>query len=146
MEHHLVLRVVAKVLIPPIILYGLYVQFHGEYGPGGGFQAGVIIAAAFILYGLIFGLNDLCRAIPLSALRASLAIGALIFIGTGFVTLALGGRFLDYAVLYEHDFKEAQVIGIIVVELGVGIAVAAAISSIYIAFAGRTPAIRDEDW
>ena len=51
-----VIRVIAKLLIPFIVLFALYVQFHGDYGPGGGFQAGVILASALILYGLVFGL------------------------------------------------------------------------------------------
>ena len=55
MDSYLVLRVVAKLLMPFILIYGLYVQFHGDFGPGGGFQAGVIFAAGFILYALIFG-------------------------------------------------------------------------------------------
>ena len=55
MERHKILRVVTKLLVPPILLFALYVQFHGDYGPGGGFQAGVIFGAGFILYGLIFG-------------------------------------------------------------------------------------------
>ena len=54
-----ILRVISKTLFAPIILYGLYVQFHGDFGPGGGFQAGVIIAAAFILYGMVFSLEEL---------------------------------------------------------------------------------------
>ena len=58
MRRDLVLRVVAKLLIPFILLFALYVQFHGDFGPGGGFQAGVIIAAAIIFYALIFGLAD----------------------------------------------------------------------------------------
>jgi len=49
-----VFKIVSKILFGPIIIYGLYVQFHGDYGPGGGFQAGVIVAAAFILYSIIF--------------------------------------------------------------------------------------------
>ena len=52
MSDYLVLRVIAKLLIPFILLFGFYVQMHGDYGPGGGFQAGVIVAAAFILYAL----------------------------------------------------------------------------------------------
>ena len=56
MRYDLILRVVAKLLIPFILLFALYVQFHGDFGPGGGFQAGVILAAAVIFYGLIFGL------------------------------------------------------------------------------------------
>ncbi|MFB3150500.1 MAG: MnhB domain-containing protein, partial [Alphaproteobacteria bacterium] len=64
MNQHLVLRVVAKMLIPPILLFALYVQFHGDFGPGGGFQAGVIFAAAFILYALVFGLETARRVVP----------------------------------------------------------------------------------
>ena len=57
MQDDPVIRVIAKVLIPAIMLYALYVQFHGDYSPGGGFQAGVIFAAAFVLNAVIFGLN-----------------------------------------------------------------------------------------
>ena len=58
MSLDLILRVVAKLLMPFILLFALYVQFHGDFGPGGGFQAGVILAAAVIFYALIFGLHD----------------------------------------------------------------------------------------
>ena len=57
MRHHLILRVVTKFLLGVIFLFALYVQFHGEYSPGGGFQAGVIMAIGFIVYGLIFSLK-----------------------------------------------------------------------------------------
>ncbi|MDX1657000.1 MAG: MnhB domain-containing protein, partial [Candidatus Competibacteraceae bacterium] len=66
MKHHLVLRVLAKLLLPQILLFALYVQFHGDYGPGGGFQAGVIFAAGFVLYTLIYGLDHARRVVPLS--------------------------------------------------------------------------------
>ena len=64
MKHHRVLRIVSKLLIPFIMLFALYVQFHGDFGPGGGFQAGVILASAFILYGLIFGLENARKVAP----------------------------------------------------------------------------------
>ena len=55
MKQQTILRIVSKLLIPYILLFALYVQFHGDFGPGGGFQAGVIFAAGFILYALVFG-------------------------------------------------------------------------------------------
>jgi multicomponent Na+:H+ antiporter subunit B len=55
LKHYLIPRMVGRLLIPFIVLFGLYVQFHGEYGPGGGFQAGALIAAGMILYSLLEG-------------------------------------------------------------------------------------------
>ena len=69
MRRHLILRVVSKLLIPFLLLFALYVQFHGDYGPGGGFQAGVVVAAAFVLYALIFGLKQAQRVVPPSLLE-----------------------------------------------------------------------------
>ena len=57
MHNNPILRISTKILFAPIILFGLYVQFHGDFGPGGGFQAGVIVASAFILYSLVFGIE-----------------------------------------------------------------------------------------
>ena len=62
--HHLILRVVTKLLVGTIILFALYVQFHGDFSPGGGFQAGVIMAVAFILYGIVFSLEAAKKVFP----------------------------------------------------------------------------------
>lgn len=131
-----ILRVVSKLLIPTIMLFALYVQFHGDFGPGGGFQAGVIMAAAFILYALIFDVETARRAAPPWALRSLLATGVLLYAGVGVATLLMGGNYLDYNVL-AHDPLHGQHLGIFLVELGVGITVAAAMVSIYLTFAGR---------
>ncbi len=136
MREHLILRLVSKFLIPFIILFGFYVQFHGDYGPGGGFQAGVIIAAGCILYGLVFGLEPLRQAIPQSLVTALVALGLTIFAGTGFMTMMLGGKYLDYQWL-AHDPVHGHHYGILIVELGVGITVSATMLTIYYAFAGR---------
>lgn len=136
MKHHIILRIGAQFLIPPILLFALYVQFHGDYGPGGGFQAGVIFAAGFILYGLVFGLAELRRVAPLRIVTKLMAIGWLIYIGAGYAGLALGGNYLDYNVLM-HDRIEGQHLGIFMVELGVGITVASTMLAIYQCFAGR---------
>ncbi len=136
MSHHLVVRVVSKLLIPFILLFGLYVQFHGDFGPGGGFQAGVIFAAAFILYALVYGLNNARRVLPEQWVRIGAALGVIIFIGTGYVSLFLGYNFLDYDAL-AHDPVHGQHYGIFAVEFGVGLTVASVMVAIFFAFAGR---------
>jgi multicomponent Na+:H+ antiporter subunit B len=132
-----ILRVVAKLLVPLILLFALYVQFHGDYGPGGGFQAGVIFGAGFILYGLIFGVTAVRRVARRRLIESLVAIGVLIFAGTGVATMLWGGNFLEYAAFNEHHPAHGQHIGILLIELGVGITVAAVIISIFFTFAGR---------
>ena len=136
MRDNPVLRVVAKIVVPAIFLFALYVQFHGDYGPGGGFQAGVIFAAGLILYGLIFGTESIRRLISTRVLRALIAAGLLLFAGVGFLSLLMGSGFLDYDV-FGQDPRSGQHLGIFLVELGVGITVAAVMVTIFIAFAGR---------
>lgn len=136
MNHHLVLRVIAKMLIPYILLFALYVQFHGDYGPGGGFQAGVIFASAFILYALVFGVENARKVTPDWAVRVGIAGGGLLYGGTGLVAMFRGGNFLDYSAL-KADPVAGQHLGILVIELGVGITVAAVMMAIFFAFAGR---------
>jgi multicomponent Na+:H+ antiporter subunit B len=136
MRRQTILRVVAKLMLPYIMLFALYVQFHGDYGPGGGFQAGVIMAAAFILYALIFGLESARRVAPSRVIELLFAFGLLLYAGVGVAALFRGGHFLDYGAL-SHDAAHGQHLGILLIELGVGITVSAAMVSIFFAFAGR---------
>ena len=136
MSHHIVLHVVAKLLIPLILLFALYVQFHGDFGPGGGFQAGVIFAAALILYALVFGLDSARRVISPGLLRVLMASGVLLYGGVGVVSLLLGGHVLDYSLL-GSDPVAGQHLGILLVELGVGITVTSTMLTLFYAFAGR---------
>lgn len=133
---NLILRVVSKTIIPLIMVFALYVQFHGDFGPGGGFQAGVIMSAALILYSLVFGLGAAERIIPMPVLRFLMALGVLIYAGVGVVSLFKGGTFLNYSVLADTR-TAGQHIGIIVVELGVGITVFAVMLTIFFTFANR---------
>lgn len=141
--HDLVPHVVSKLLIPFILLFGFYVQFHGDFGPGGGFQAGVIFAAGFILYSLIFGLEYTQRLLPVWVVELLLAAGILLYGGVGVVSMLNGGNFLDYNVL-AADPIAGQHLGILLVELGVGITVTAAMLAIFYAFAGRSEAPEKE--
>ena len=147
-DHHIVLRVVSKMLIPIILVYGFYVQFHGDYGPGGGFQAGVILAVAVILYALIFGIGEALEAIPASFARILAGLGLLLYCGVGVWSLVNGGNYLDYnALLQEVDGgHHGQHLGIMLVELGVLFTVSGAMVTIFYGFAGRVAEIKDEDW
>lgn len=136
MTNNIILRVVSKSLIPLIIMFALYVQFHGDYGPGGGFQAGVIMSAASILYALVFGLDAAEQVFPPAILRILASLGVLIYAGVGVVTLFLGGNYLDYSVLADTRIA-GQHLGILLVELGVGMSVFSVMLVIFFAFAGR---------
>lgn len=146
MRHHLILRVVTKLLVGTIILFALYVQFHGDFSPGGGFQAGVIMAVAFILYGVVFSLDHVQRVFPPWLVHKLLALGVLIYAGTGLYSFARGFRYLDYASFDPAHPSHGQHYGILLVEFGVGVTVTGVMVAIYYAFASRTPVISDEDW
>ncbi len=132
-DEHKILRIVSKILIPPILIFGLYVQFHGDFGPGGGFQAGVIFAAAIILYVLFFGVKYAHQVVNQTFVRVFSAIGVLLYGSVGVVSLLNGKNFLDYHVLAENP-TTAQHIGILVIELGVGITVACVMILIFFSF------------
>jgi len=132
----LVLRVIAKELMPFMLLFALYVQFHGELGPGGGFQAGVIIAAALIFYALIFGLPAARRVMPDRLVETLMPLGVLIYAGVGVAGLLLGGNYLDYFVL-DHDPVHGQERGVFWIEVGVATTVSGVMLKIFYMFAGR---------
>ena len=136
MIRHVILRILSKLLIPLIMLFALYVQFHGDYGPGGGFQAGVIFGAAIILYALMFGLETSRRVFPPRVLEVFVAFGILLYGGVGIDAIFLGGNVLDYGRL-AHEPIHGQHLGILLVELGVGITVASVMASLFFLFAGR---------
>lgn len=152
MNPHLILSVVSKLLIPVIMLFGLYVQFHGDFGPGGGFQAGVILAVAVILYALIFGIDEARRAVPPVAVRYGAAFGLLLYAGVGIASMLMNGageplNFLDYDALHpDQGHHTGQHYGIMLIEIGVLSTVSSVMLSVFYAFAGRIPDISDEDW
>ena len=131
-----ILRVVVKLLVPLILLYALYVQFHGDFGAGGGFQAGVIFATGFVLYDLVFGERNAHQVVPPRWLHRLAALGVLVYGGVGLVSLFHGRPFLDYSAL-AHDPVQGQHLGVLLVEAGVGITVFSIILVIFYALSGR---------
>ncbi len=140
MKDYLVLRVIAKLMIAFMLLFALYVQFHGDFGPGGGFQAGVIAAAAIVFYAIIYGLPAARAVVPDRVVESMIALGVLIFSGVGFLGLLLGGNYLDYFVL-DHDPVHGQHRGIFWVEAGVFVTVAGVMLKVFYLFASR---VREE--
>ena len=137
MREKIILRVVSKTFLPYIFLFALYVQFHGDFGPGGGFQAGVVFATGNILYGVIFGLDAMRSAVPERLVEYGIALGLILWVAVGTVSLIFGANFLDYDVLNAHDPTHGQHFGILLVELGVGITVSCAMTTIFYALAKR---------
>lgn len=137
MREHLIVRVIVKMLVPFVLLFGIYVQMHGDFGPGGGFQAGVIVATGFITYSLVFGVTSTIRALPLAFLTLMTSLGLMLYAGVGFAAMFSGGEFLNYSAFDPGHPEHGQHIGIILIELGVGITVASVMVAIFITFAER---------
>jgi multicomponent Na+:H+ antiporter subunit B len=132
----LILRVGTKLVLPFMLLFALYVQFHGDYGPGGGFQAGVITAGMVILLGITFGLRTAQRVAPIPVVERMIPLGVLIYAGTGVAGLALGHNYLDYSPL-AHESAHGHELGIFLVEAGVLVTVSSTMIALYYAFVAR---------
>lgn len=131
MSDQVILRVVTKLSIPFILIFGFYVITHGELGPGGGFQGGVVLATAFILYALIFGRAALYRVVPPPVSDILTGVGVLIYSGTGAVCMLMGGKFLDYSILNSQLPGDGESLGMTLVEYGVGITVSMVMLTIF---------------
>lgn len=136
MNSDLILRVGTKLLLPFILLFAIYVQLHGDYGPGGGFQAGVIVAAVVILVAITFGQGAARRIAPRWLVERMVPLGVLIYAGTGVAGLILGGNYLDYGVL-AHDPVHDHHLGIFLVEIGVMVTVSGTMVALFYAFVER---------
>lgn len=134
-----VIRVITKQLLPLILLFGLYVQFHGDYGPGGGFQAGVIFAAGIVLYAMVFGIDAATQVVPRRVLLRLAPLGVLIYAGTGIYGLINGAAFLDYNALDPEHPSHGQHLGLLLIEFGVGLTVTSTMLLLFFTFAQRRP-------
>lgn len=137
MRQNIVLREVSDLVIAPVLIFALYVQWHGDFGPGGGFQAGVIFASGIILYALIYGIVPAQQLLPPRKLAYLPAAGLLLYAAVGIYSMLNGGNFLDYNVL-ANDPHDGQHYGILIIELGVGITVAAVMINIFFSFSERS--------
>jgi len=145
----IIIKTLARVLVPFIMLYALYVIMHGHHSPGGGFQGGVILGASLVLLVITHGLKDTQKRISEKSVAIFSSLGVLIYAGIGVLCLILLGNFLDYsklAVLLNVPLAQARSLGILGVEIGVGLAVMAVMFSIFCNIAtGGKQAEEDND-
>ncbi len=123
-----------RLLVPFLQLYSLYVIMHGHSSPGGGFQGGVIMAASFILLVISLGREQTLRRMTPRANDLLGSLGVLIFGGIGLACVILGGNYLDYSVLPfpGTTLARARYLGMLGIEIGVGISVMAMMVSIFL--------------
>jgi multicomponent Na+:H+ antiporter subunit B len=143
-SNNLIVKTIVRLFTPFIQIYGLYVIAHGHYSPGGGFQGGVILAASIVLLALAFGLRRTMTKVTERLTTMLCSTGVFIYGGLGLLCLLLGGNFLDYEKLdlfLRVGAPQSRSLGILGVEIGVGIAVMACMTSIFfdIATAGELP-------
>ena len=130
---------ISRFLLPFIFAFGIYVQVNSSDSPGGGFQAGVLMASALILHSIVFGAPSTLRVLPFRYLLSIACFGMSLYLLTGTVSSLFGKTFLDYGVFTNKFIKPhlAQELGIFLVELGVGLAVFSTICIIYYSFIQR---------
>jgi len=130
----LIIKTVCRILIPFIQIYALYVVAHGDFSPGGGFQGGVIFGSSLILLAISYDLKILVRRIKEKVLGICAAAGVLVYVGIAAICMPMGKSFLDYSALemFVFDPHHVRALGMLGVEIGVGIAVAAVMAIIYI--------------
>lgn len=136
MSLDLILRIGTKLILPFILIFALYVQFHGDYGPGGGFQAGVIAAGMVILLSITFGLSAAKRIAPRGLVERMTPVGLLIYAGTGVGGFVFGRNYLDYSA-FAQDPAHGHELGILLVEIGVMVTVSSTMVSLFYAFVER---------
>jgi multicomponent Na+:H+ antiporter subunit B len=129
----IIAEIASVVMVPFILLFALYVLFFGHHSPGGGFQAGAIMASAVILLRMTLGREITRKKFPPRAALIIGAIGVMIYAGTGLVCLFCGGNFLDYGALPMPWVPEAgrRYLGILFVEIGVFMGVFGVMVSIF---------------
>ena len=140
-----VLRFTVALMVPIITVYAFYVQFFGEEGPGGGFQAGAILASAFVLHSLVYGASSVLNVVSYRALRTLSAVGVLTYLCAGIAPMLVGGKYLEYSSVTcaffsgESCVSLGNKVGIFIIELGIGLTVFSVITLIVLLLVERVP-------
>ena len=122
-----IVRITSRLVTPFIQVYGIYVILHGHLSPGGGFSGGAIFGASLVLVALSFNLEVGAKQISHDTASVLESGGALGFVLTGLISVALGANFLanraaGFPMGEAGEFFSAGAIFIITVFLGIKVA------------------------
>ena len=131
MKDNVIIQIITRLLFPFIQLFGFYVIMHGESGPGGGFQGGVILGASVILYVIVFGMDEGRKLISERTNDILNCTGALIYGGVGLLCIIAGGKYLEYNILPLGSAHFASHMGMLGIEIGVGVTVSAVMITLF---------------
>lgn len=133
LKNNLIIHIVSHFILPFMVVFGLYIQINGEDSPGGGFQAGALLASCIILFDQLYGVKKTLTQIKHNYMLIIASIGCLIYILTGMVSFFYNQNYLNY---YSLSFlsNQAQKLGIFLVELGVLFTVTFTLTLIYFEF------------
>lgn len=137
MKEDVIIKTITRLMVPLIQLFALYVIIHGESGPGGGFQGGVILGASIILFVIAFGMEEGRKRISEKLNVFLISLGVVIYAGIGLLCILVGGNYLEYNILPFGTPKHASKLGILGIEIGIGITVSAVMTSIFFNTAAR---------
>ena len=127
----IILATMFRYITPFILTYSVYVLFHGEYSPGGAFQAGGMFGMAIVLERLIQK-RDTILFLPARASIILAGIGMFIFVFLGILPMFAGGNFLEYGALpFGLPNLTKHSLGVVAIEIGIAICVAATIMVIF---------------
>src|SRR5512137_436803 len=90
----LIVKTITRISVWMILLYGIYIIFHGHLSPGGGFGGGVIIALALLNVMLAYGRKYTSKWLNIGFLQDVEASSALMFLVMGILGISIGGSFL----------------------------------------------------
>lgn len=126
-----ILDTAARLMTPFVLLFAAYVVVHGHDSPGGGFQGGVLLAAAVILVKLVRGRPTGWEIGSRTALALA-CVGLGLYAGIGLIPLFFGGEYLNYGVpQWIGGPVTERVLGTMGIEIGVTFTVAGVILVVF---------------
>lgn len=127
-DDNIIINLLSKFIFPILMIFGFYIQTHGDYTPGGGFQSCVIFACCLMIYYFI-NIENNKKRLSNTLLTYVAMFGFVFYTGMGILSFFITGKFLDYSFL---PFEESNARGVFIVELGIAMVVFSSVSRTFI--------------